>query len=227
MAGAGADKTKGRVLAWALAAVLVLLGLSSAAAAKPPAGLPPIAPELGNPRARVRVVIFEDLECPDCAHWHAVMKQTIFPVFAHDVRFEFRDYPLPQHPWAFNAAVVARFFATRSAKLYFAWRDYCFTHQQEITPDDLMSRAASFAAAAGVSPAALDEAFADPSLLAAVQRDQREGGTVPVEHTPTVLMGSNSPGLDADGGLRPAGLVEANSPPQLAAMLRRALGTAR
>lgn len=181
------------------------------------------APELGNRRARVRVVIFEDLECPDCAHWHGLMKQAFFPRYLHNVRFEFRDFPLPQHPWAFNAAVLARFFASRDARLYFAWRDYCFTHQNEITPENLMDHAASFAAAAGVSRDALRQAFSRTDLLAAVQRDQAEGGRIPVQHTPTVLVGANRAGQDRDGALAADGLVEATTPQQLSLLLHQAL----
>lgn len=193
------------------------------AAAQGPAA-PVLAPEMGNPRAQVRVVIFEDLECPDCAHWHGVMKQQFFPVYRSRVRFEFRDFPLPQHAWAFNAAVVARYFATRSAELYFAWRDYCFTHQDELTPANLMERAGAFAAAAGIPRAALDAAFGRADLFAAVKRDQAEGERADVRHTPTILVGANRTGVDRGGALDAAGLMEATTPEQLTLMLRQALG---
>lgn len=201
---------------------------SGALAAAPgpaaPVLAPELAPEMGNPRARVRVVIFEDLECPDCAHWHGVMKKQFFPVYRSRVRFEFRDFPLPQHAWAFNAAVVARYFATRSAALYFAWRDYCFTHQNELTPANLMEQAGGFAAAAGIPRAALDAAFGRADLFAAVERDQAEGARADVRHTPTILVGANRTGVDRGGALDPTDLKEATTPEQLTLMLRQALG---
>jgi protein-disulfide isomerase len=69
---------------------------------KPPAG------------ARAAIVMFEDLECPDCARaypvvWEAAKKHNI-PVVLH-------DFPLQQHPWSFDAAVFARYFDSKSEKL--------------------------------------------------------------------------------------------------------------
>lgn len=212
-----------RRLSVALAFCLAPLLLRASAAA----ATPPLAPELGNAHARVRVVIFEDLECPDCAHWHGIMKQQFFPRYAGRVRFEFRDFPLPQHAWAFNAAVIARFFSRHSPMLYFAWRDYCFTHQNELTPENLMDRAAAFASASGIGRGELEAAFSDAGLLAAVERDRAEGQRAGVEHTPTILVGANQPSLDRDGTLDTAGLTEATTPQQLTLLLRQDLVAVR
>lgn len=82
-----------------------LLGVGLAAGKHAPSkSADPIA---GNPQSKVRVIIFHDLECPDCAHWHGAF-ETQFPSFGSRVAFEFRDCPLPQHLWSFNAAVIAR-----------------------------------------------------------------------------------------------------------------------
>src|SRR5215472_17283875 len=63
------------------------------------------------PGARAAIVMFEDLECPDCARaypvvWEAAKKHNI-PVVLH-------DFPLQQHPWSFDAAAFARYFDTKS-----------------------------------------------------------------------------------------------------------------
>lgn len=178
-----------------------------------------VAPELGNPHAKVRVVVFEDLECPDCAHWRKLMNDGIFAEYRHTVRFEFRDYPLPQHPWAYNAALLARFFATKSPKLYFAWQNYCFYHQDQINASNLLSDAITMGQAAGIPASQVEGAFSDPELFASIRRDQRQGREWGIQHTPTILVGRNGPGVDRDGSLDIQGLAEASTPAQLRQMI--------
>lgn len=168
------------------------------------AGPDPVA---GNARSSLRVIIYQDLECPDCARWHGIFESQIIPRFGARVGFEFRDYPLPQHLWSFNAAVLARYFDTRSAKLGMAWRDYCFTHQDQLTPDNLMDKAAAWAAPAGIHRADLAQVFDRTDLFALVQADQQRGHQDNVQHTPTVLF---------DG-------IEATTPEELQQRLAAAL----
>jgi hypothetical protein len=68
-----------------------------ASALKPPAG------------ARVAIVEFEDLECPDCARANPLLKDAADKYHIPWIR---HDFPLPMHSWSFQAAVNARFFDT-------------------------------------------------------------------------------------------------------------------
>lgn len=164
-------------------------------------------PILGDVHSKLRVIVYQDLECPDCAQWHQVFKSQIIPRFGKQVGFEFRDYPLPQHQWSFNASVLARYFDTHGLKIGMAWRDYCFTHQNDLTPANLMDTAARFARPYGITRAQLDDAFANPDLFALVQADQRRGNHDNVQHTPTVLFNG----------------TEAKTPQQLELWLAQAL----
>jgi protein-disulfide isomerase len=200
------------------AAVAFLMGLAMAlglgvglAAASTRRPVPDPDPVAGNSNAKIRVIIYQDLECPDCAQWHGVFVHQIIPEFGKQVAFEFRDFPLPQHLWSFNAAVLARYFDQKSLALGLAWRDYCFTHQNDITPDNLISRAAAWAAPHGITRAQLDLAFTRTDLFALVQADMQRGRADHVEHTPTVLLNG----------------VEATSPTELEQWLRLALARQR
>ncbi|HUX66040.1 MAG TPA: thioredoxin domain-containing protein [Terriglobales bacterium] len=188
-----------------LAGLLVMgLGAWTAPARAPKPDPDPVA---GNPAAAVRVIVYQDLECPDCARWHGVFLSQIIPRFGAHVAFVFRDYPLPQHLWSFNAAVIARYFDSKQMKIGMAWRDYCFTHQDELTPDNLIDEAARWAKPYGITRAELEQVFANPELFAQVQADQRRGDSDHVQHTPTVLLNG----------------VEAQTPEQLEQMLEQAL----
>lgn len=103
-------------------------------------------PIRGNPKAKVTVINFDDLECPYCARMH----QTLFPAtldhYKDQVRFVYKDFPLLEiHPWAMHAAVDANCLATQSGTVYWSYVDYLHTHGEEVSGSD-RNAAKSFAA---------------------------------------------------------------------------------
>jgi len=164
-------------------------------------------PVAGNAGSAVRVIVYQDLQCPSCAQWHTAFMAHTIPAYSGQVGFEFRDYPLPQHPWAFDAAVLARYFDTRDAATGLAFRDFCFTHRNAIIPSNLVDQAAAFGQDHGVTRADLDGALKRDDLRRMVEADQARADQDHVEHTPTVFLGG----------------VEAQSPDELAAMIDQAL----
>jgi protein-disulfide isomerase len=164
----------------AIAALLVLM-LASAASAqdansalKPPKG------------AQVAIVVFEDLQCPDCRRAAPLVAEAgrtyKIPVVRH-------DYPLPMHNWSFQAAVIARWFDSHSRELGYQYRDYIFQHQPEITPETLRSYADKFAAEHKLSlPFVVDP---QGKFTAEVNADKDLGTRLGLEHTPTIYVVSN------------------------------------
>jgi protein-disulfide isomerase len=138
------------------------------------------------PGAKVAIVEFLDLQCPDCANANPLVEEAGktygIPVVRH-------DFPLPKHTWSFDAAVIARYFDTKSKKLGDGFRDYCFENQPAITPENLRSYAEKYAAANNVSlPFVIDP---DGKYAAEVKADFALGQRVGIEHTPTIYVVSN------------------------------------
>jgi len=136
--------------------------------------------------AQVAIVIFEDLECPMCRRTaplvEAASKTYKIPVVRH-------DFPLPGHPWSYQAAVFARYFDTHSKSLGNEFRDYIFQSQLEVNIQNLRSYADKFAAAHKVDlPFVIDP---DGKLAAQVNADRDLGKAIKLEHTPTVYIVSS------------------------------------
>ncbi|HET7208780.1 MAG TPA: thioredoxin domain-containing protein [Terriglobales bacterium] len=144
-------------------------------------------PALRPPKgAQVAIVIFEDLECPDCARAAPLLQEAArtyhIPVVRH-------DFPLPMHPWAYDAAVLARYFDTHSKKLGNEFRDTVFQHQLEITKDNLRTFAEKFASERKVElPFVVDP---QGKLAAEVEADRSLGNSIGLNHTPTIYVVSN------------------------------------
>ncbi len=138
------------------------------------------------PGSKVAIVEFLDLQCPDCANANPLVEEAAktysIPLVRH-------DFPLPKHTWSFDAAVIARYFDTKSKKLGDGFRDYCFENQPAITPENLRSYAEKYAAANNTSlPFVIDP---DGKYAAEVKADFALGQRVGIEHTPTIYVVSN------------------------------------
>jgi protein-disulfide isomerase len=138
------------------------------------------------PGAKVAIVEFIDLQCPDCANANPLVKEAAktynIPIVRH-------DFPLPKHNWSYDAAVIAKYFDSQSKQLGSAWRDYCFENQPAITPENLRSYAEKFASANHVMlPFVIDP---DGKYASEVKADYSLGQRVGIEHTPTIYVVSN------------------------------------
>ena len=137
--------------------------------------------------SKVAIIVFEDLECPDCARaaplLHEAAKQYNIPLVQH-------DFPLPMHPWSFDAAVNARFFDTKSAKLGDEYRSYIFQNQLQITKQNLRGMTERFADQQKVAlPFVMDP---NGDLAAKVKADYQLGQRIPLDHTPTIYIVSDT-----------------------------------
>jgi protein-disulfide isomerase len=147
---------------------------ADASSLKPPAG------------AKVAVVVFEDLQCPDCARAYPLVWET---ANAHKVPVVLHDFPLPMHNWSFDAAVYARFFDTKSQKLGDDFRGYIYQNQPNITPQNLRQYVQKFADDNKVPlPFVIDP---EGKLKNLVTTDRELGNKIGLQHTPTIFVIAN------------------------------------
>lgn len=142
----------------------------------------------GNPTSVVRVVVYEDLQCPDCAVFRSMLDETLLPRFRTSVAFEHRDFPLAKHVWARKGAIVARYFATISPDLAIEFRKTTMAHLGGITAEGFNAHVEAFARAHKTDPAAALASLIDAKLAAEVEADYQDGVARGVAHTPTVLV---------------------------------------
>jgi protein-disulfide isomerase len=140
--------------------------------------------------ARVAIFEFQDLECPDCARAFPLLKEA---AAKYNIPWVQHDFPLPFHAWSFQAAVNARWFDTKSAKLGEDYREAVFASQPSIaSTDDLRTFTEKFANDHKVAfPFAVDP---QGKLAADVKADYALGQRIGIEHTPTIWVVTNRSG---------------------------------
>jgi protein-disulfide isomerase len=142
----------------------------------------------GNPNSTVRVLIYEDLQCSDCAVFRRMLDEQLLPKYGSKVAFEHRDFPLSKHKWAKSAAVASRWFQALNPALAVEWRRATMAEQKTITPENLPQRVRAFAAKNGLDPDAAVKALADERLVKLVENDYEEGVARGIARTPTALV---------------------------------------
>ena len=167
---------------WKPMAVLSCLLMSLAAygvdgsSLKPPAG------------AKVAIVIFEDLECPLCSQaWPMVEKAAD----VYHVPVVVRDVPLNYHPWAWDAAVTARYVEQKYGRaMSDRYRTYIYQCQPQITKGNLQSFTDRFCGENKIAlPFMLDP---QGKIAAGIRADLELAKTVQLSETPTIFVVSNT-----------------------------------
>jgi protein-disulfide isomerase len=163
------------------------------------------------PGTTVAIVIFEDLQCPDCAKAHPLL---IEAAAAKKVPLVIHDFPITRHQWAFPAAVLARYFTAESPALGVEFRRFVFANQKDINVGNLREFGERFAADHQlVLPADVDP---DGQLQALVQADFDLGLAIGLEYVPLIFV------LGPGNG--PSRAVEVTDPTQLDELIARARG---
>jgi protein-disulfide isomerase len=145
---------------------------------------------VGPVAAAVRIDLFSDFECPACKTLHEQTIKRVKEEFAlkGKLRLVHHDFPLPQHKYARQAAILAA-AADRLGK-YDEVADALFRQQES------WSRAGGVDAVVDsvLTPEErkkLREIAKDPAILANIERDIQLGQRMKVSSTPTMIVTHN------------------------------------
>jgi len=137
--------------------------------------------------AKVAIVIFEDLQCPDCARAEPLIEEASKAYGIPIVRY---DFPLPMHNWSMDATIMAHYFGSKSEKLGVDFRSYIFQNQPLITPQNLRSYAEKFAKEHNTDlPFVLDP---QGKFAAEIRASKDLGNRMGLQHTPTLWVVSSA-----------------------------------
>jgi protein-disulfide isomerase len=117
-----------------------------------------------------------------------MLDEKLLPKYGAKVAFEHRDFPLPRHTWARQAAIAARFFQDVSPELGVAYRRHILAAIKRTTVDNFKEKLAAFANQHGVDPARPAAALDEARYAAWVEKDYQDGISRGVTRTPTVFV---------------------------------------
>ena len=151
---------------------------------RPPAltiSTPDYAPSQGPQEAKVKIVEFSDFQCPYCSMAAKAM-DGVKKRFGDQVQVIYRNYPLPFHANARDAAIYG--LCANQQQKFWPMHDKMFANQSKLDKKSLRS----YASALGLDMKAFDKCSQSTDVGKQVDADMQEGEKLGVAATPTLFI---------------------------------------
>jgi protein-disulfide isomerase len=145
-------------------------------------------PSKGPANAKVTIVEYSDFQCPFCSKGYNTMEKEVLPQYKDKVKFYYKHYPLPFHPWAEPAAVATECAKQQKPEAF--WKLYAafFENQSQITKDNVKQKSTEWLADQKIDMAKWNDCVDNNKALPQVKAQMAEGGTVGVRGTPGFII---------------------------------------
>ena len=142
----------------------------------------------GDRQAPVNIVIFSDFQCPFCKR-AAELLETEMTSNEHQLKLVFRQFPLPMHDWATQAAEASVCAGQQQQDLFWATHDFLFRHQRELSRSNIKEALEKeLESRPEFNLEQFQQCISTGTARASVQADVRFGLENRVDSTPTVFI---------------------------------------
>ncbi|MDF3821665.1 thioredoxin domain-containing protein [Leptospira sp. 96542] len=138
-------------------------------------------PNIGSESAKITIVEFSDFECPFCKRSQDVNRK-LREKYKDQIRWVFRDFPLPFHPDAMYAHIAAN-CSIKEGK-YWEVFNQLFENSGNLSK----SNVDAIVAKAGVNGSTYNSCVNDPNVKAEIEADIKDGQKVGVSGTPAFFI---------------------------------------
>ena len=145
-------------------------------------------PYKGGASAKVTIVEYSDFQCPFCTRGYNTMENQVLKEYGDKVKFYYKHFPLPMHPWATPAAVATECALEQNKDAYWKLYTYYFEHQKDITPQNLKEKTTEALKDSKIDMAKFNECFDGNKTADNVKAQMAEGQGVGVTGTPGFII---------------------------------------
>ena len=145
-------------------------------------------PIKGPADAKVTIVEYSDFQCPFCARGYQTIENQVLKDYGDKVRFIYKNFPLPMHPWAESAAIATECALQQKPAAFWKLYNYYFSNQREITPQNLKDKSLEVLKDDGMDAAKFGDCLDNKKTLNLVKEDQKEGQSVGINGTPAFII---------------------------------------
>jgi protein-disulfide isomerase len=145
-------------------------------------------PHKGSENAKVTIVEYSDFQCPFCSRGYHTIEDQVLKDYGDKVKFIYKNFPLPMHPWAEPAAVASECALEQKPEAFWKLYSFYFNNQQSITKDNLKEKSLEALKDDKIDAAKFTDCVDNQKTLPAVKADQAEGSSVVVTVTPALII---------------------------------------
>ena len=145
-------------------------------------------PHKGPENAKVTIVEYSDFQCPFCSKGYQTIEKQVLANYGDKVKFYYKNYPLPFHPWAKKGAVAAACAKEQKPDAFWKLYSFWFENQGQVTPDNVKDKATDVLKDTGIDMAKWTDCFDNQKTAAKVDAEMQEGSSVGVRGTPGFII---------------------------------------
>lgn len=151
--------------------------------------LPTDGYSFGPANSQVTIVVFSDFECPYCSQLAKTVRTELPKKYGEKVHVIFKDFPLNAiHPWARAAAESAHCIGDQNIDAFWAFHDWIFEHQKEVTAGNLREKTMTLAKAQKLDENKLASCLDTHAPAAEIDKSIQTARLLQVQQTPTFFV---------------------------------------
>lgn len=141
----------------------------------------------GSPNAPITIVEFSEYQCPYCARYVEGTYAQLWEEYGDQIRYIFRDYPLPFHQHAQKTSEAARCAGEQGD--YWGYHDLLFKNQSDWSAQtSIDSTLEGYAGQLGLDAGQFSDCLSQGKFTQAVKDDFAFGQKVGVSGTPSFFI---------------------------------------
>lgn len=145
-------------------------------------------PFKGAKDAKVTIVEYSEFQCPFCKRGFDTIENQVLKQYDGKVKFYFKSFPLPFHPWAMPASIAAECAKSQKPEAFWKIYESFFNHQSEINPQNVKEKATEYLKDTGIDMAKWTTCFDNKETAAKVNKEHDEGAALGVTGTPAFFI---------------------------------------
>ena len=145
-------------------------------------------PFTGAKDAKVTIVEYSDFQCPYCKKGYDTIETQVLKQYDGKVKFYFKHYPLPFHPWATPGAIAAECAKLQKPEAYWKLYHSYFEHQAEVNPTNVKEKGVEYLKDSGIDMAKWNDCYDKKATADKVTAQMTEGQGLGVTGTPAFFI---------------------------------------
>jgi len=146
-------------------------------------------PSKGPDNAKVTIVEYSDYQCPFCSRGYQTMETQVLKEYGDKVRFIYKNFPLPMHPWASPAAIASECtLDQKNSDAYWKLYNYYFQNQKDLNLQNLKDKTLEQLKDTNIDVAKWTDCFDNKKTEDIVKKETAEGSSVGVSGTPAFII---------------------------------------
>ena len=147
--------------------------------------LDPSRAVLGSRSAKIHIIEYSDFQCPYCKKGAEVLKE-VKEKYKGKIMVQFKNLPLPFHPFAMPASKVFEAIALQDAKKAYAFHDAVFASQESLGQGDAFLFETAKKVGANVEQVKKD--MNSDKVKKRIEEDMEEAKSFGIQGTPGFLV---------------------------------------